>query len=80
MHIRRGEKVIEEMYILRRRRHFLMRKPCFVLFCFILVFSLFYGILSYVLYLCFVTLIVLCLCVGHAYILMLLCSIGCMFK
>ena len=57
-----------------------MRKPCFVLFCFILVFSLFYGILSYVLYLCFVTLIVLCLCVGHAYILMLLCFIGCMFK
>ena len=44
------------------------------LFYFMLVFSLFYGAL-----ICFVALIASCLCVGHAFILMLLCFIGCMF-
>ena len=45
-----------------------------------LVFSLFYGALSYVYYyLCFAALIASCLCVENAYILMLLCSFGCMF-
>ena len=64
------------MYISRERRHLYEK----TLFCFVLlVFSLFYGALSYVLYLCFVALITSCLCVGHAFILMLLCFIGCMF-
>ena len=56
-----------------------MRKPCFVLFYFILVFSLLYGAWSYIQYLWFVALITLCLCVGHAFILMPLCFVGCMF-
>ena len=54
-------------------------KTLFCLFYFILVFSLLNGALSYVQYLCFVALIALCLCFGHAYILMPLCFIGCMF-
>ena len=50
---------------------------CFVVYytCFLVV----YGALRYVSYLCFVTLIASCLYVGHAFILMLLCFIGCMF-
>ena len=40
---------------------------------------LLYGTLSYIQYLCFVVLIASCLCIGHAYILMLLCFIECMF-
>ena len=57
-----------------------MRKPCFTLFYFMLVFLLLYGALSYILYLCFIALIASCLCVGHAYILMLLCFISCTFR
>ena len=41
---------------------------------FMLVFSLLYGAL-----ICFIALIASCLCVGHAFTLMLLCFIGCMF-
>ena len=42
---------------------------------FMLVFLLLYDAL-----ICFVALIASCLCVGHAFILMLLCFIGCMFR
>ena len=55
-------------------------KTKFCLFYFMFVFSLLYGALSYVQYLYFVTLIASCLCVGHAYILMPLCFIDCMFR
>ena len=58
------------MHIPRGRRH------CFekTLIYFMLVFSLLYDAL-----ICFVALIASCLCVGHVFILMLLCFIGCMF-
>ena len=75
-----GEKVLGEKHIPRGRRYTFMRKPCFVLFYLMLFFSLLCGALSYIQYLCFVALIALCLCVGHAYILMSLCFIGCMFR
>ena len=39
-----------------------------------------YGALSLFLYLCFVVLIASCLYVGHAYILLALCFIDCMFR
>ena len=67
-----GEKAIGEMHILRGdaytkgEKTFFFRKPCFVLFYYMLVFSLFYGTLSYIQYLCFVAFITSCLCVGHA--------------
>ena len=44
-----------------------------------LVFSLLYSALSYIQYLYFVALITSCFCVKHAFILMLLCFIGCIF-
>ena len=74
-----GESLRGDAYIKGEKTFPFMRKPCFALFYFLLVFSLLYGVLSYVQYLCFVALITLCLCVGDAYILMLLCFIGCMF-
>ena len=57
-----------------------MRKYCF--FCFILcLFSRCFMVLCVIFsILCFVALIASCLCVGHAFILMLLCFIGCMFE
>ena len=57
----------------------LIRKLCFVCFSLCLFSWLLYGALSYVWYLCFVVLIASCLCVGHAYILMLLYFIEWMF-
>ena len=70
-----GERYsIGEMHIPRGRRHCVNQKTLFCLFSCRL-----YGALSYVEYLCFVVLIASCLCVGHAYILMLLCFIECMF-
>ena len=52
----------------------LFEKTLFLLLYIMLVFSLFYGAL-----ICFVTLIASYFCVGHTYILMLMCFIGCMF-
>ena len=76
VHIYRGRKS-QGRYIYQGGKDIFFEKT---LFCFMLVFSLFYGALSYVQYLCFVALIALDLCVGHAYILMLLCFIDCMFR
>ena len=71
-----GERYsIGEMHIPRGRRHCVNKKTLFCLFSYWL-----YGALSYVQYLCLVVLIALCLYVGHAYILMLLCFIGCQFR
>ena len=73
-----GRNSIGEMHIPRGRRLFFMRKPCFVLFYSMFVFFfLLYGALS-LLVLCFLVLIS-CLYVGHAYILILLYFIDCMF-
>ena len=42
-----GENHKEDAYTKGEKTHF-MRKPCFVLFYFMLVFSLLYGVLSYI--------------------------------
>ena len=49
MHIRKGRNSIEEMHILRGRRHLFMRKHCFVLFYIMFVYFFFflYGALSF---------------------------------
>ena len=52
------------MHISRGRRHSFMRKPCFTLCLFSWCFMVFCV-------LCFIALIASCLCVEHAYILML---------
>ena len=64
------------MHIPRGRRHSFYEKT---LFYFMLVFSLLYGALSYILYLCFIALIASYLCVRHVYIFMPLCFINCIF-
>ena len=56
------------------------RKPCSVCFTLCVFSCLFYGALSYIQYLYFVALIASYLCVRHAYILMLLYFIGCIFR
>ena len=71
-----GESHRGDAYI-KGRRHFFLEN--LVLFCFILLYLSFYGALSYIQYLCFVILIASYLCIGHAYILMLLCFISYMF-
>ena len=68
-----GESHRGDAYTKEEKTSF-MRKPCFILFFLMLVFSLLYDAL-----ICFVALIASCLCVGHAFILMLLCFIACMF-
>ena len=75
-----GEEIHRRDAYTKEEKTSFMRKPCFVLFYLMLVFSLLYGALSYVQYLCLVALIASCLCVGHAYILMLLCFIDCIFR
>ena len=75
--IHRGRNSIGKMHILGGRRHIFIRKPFFFTLC---LFSCFlYDALSYFQFLCFVVLIASCLCVEHAYILMLLCFNDCMF-
>ena len=74
-----GESHRGDAYTKGQKTTFL-RKPCFVLFYFMPVFSLFYGALSYIYYLYFIALIASCLCIGHAYILMPLCFIDCIFE
>ena len=68
-----GERLSKDAYT-KGEKTFIIKKTMFCLFSWLL-----YGALSYVQYLCFVVFIASCLCVGHAYILMLLCFIGCMF-
>ena len=90
VHILRGRNSTSCSFI-RRESHWgnaytkgektsFMRKYCF--FCFILcLFSRCFMVLCVIFsILCFVALIASCLCVGHAFILMLLCFIGCMFE
>ena len=66
------------MHILRGRRHFLWKN--LILSCFTLcLFSRCFMVL-WVMYTIYAfAFIASCLCVGHAFILMLLCFIGCMF-
>ena len=81
MHILKGRNSIGKMHIPKGRRHFFSGKPCFVCFtlCLFSCFSIWCFELCLVSLLC-CSHIALCLCVGHAYILMLLCFIGCMFR
>ena len=51
-----GEKSHREDTYTKGEKIFFMSKPCFVLFYIMLVFSLLYGTLYYILYLCFVAL------------------------
>ena len=73
-----GESHWENAYTKGEKTSF-YEKTLFCLFYFMLIFLLLYGALSYIQYLCFVAFIASCFCVRHAFILMILCFIGCMF-
>ena len=70
---------VGEMHIPRGRRYWVNKKIlfCLFLFMFVFLFSLWCFELCLVFILCCYHCI--CLCVGHLYILMLLCFIECMF-
>ena len=69
------------MHISRGRRHFFIKKTLFC-FCFTLYLFSYFALWCFELYLVsiFCCSHASCLCVGHAYIFMLFCFIGCMFR